>query len=250
MSDPVIEETAQQIAADGRAALVALLRPAFNRQAGSSSDVVTLDYRQLEQLIEDAADRADGVLWRRALAQVACYELGISLGQAAAHPAVQRAHELVGAPPYVAPAGTTPAAPTLAEPSSAAPTLAEPSAPASAPASSQLEPHALRLAAVHLDGIETVRAGDRDIELRLSADGLDVLKRSSGAAIGRLEWAEIQKIDLPRSRRGLRLRRRRVQELHVTTDRGQASFALPGLTDEQRQAHLEPMIERVGAARD
>ena len=86
-------------------------------------------------------------------------------------------------------------------------------------------------------------AGRRDIELRLSDAGLDVLKRSSGAAIGRLEWTEIEAIDLPAPRRGLR-GRRRFRELHVRTGRGQAQFELPGLTDEELNEHVQPMLDR------
>jgi hypothetical protein len=118
----------------------------------------------------------------------------------------------------------------------------EPAIPAPSPGSPLGEPQALRLAAIHVSGIETLRQGDRDIELRLSEAGLDVLKRSSGAAIGRLEWREIETIHVPPAKRG---RRRRGRRLHVSTGRGQAHFELPGLTDEELREHLEPALERL-----
>ena len=103
---------------------------------------------------------------------------------------------------------------------------------------------ALRLSAVHLGGIETLYQGDDDLELRLSEAGLDVLKRSNGAAIGRLEWSEIETVSLPAPKRGLR-NRRRSRELHVSTGRGQAQFELPGLTDDELHEHLEPTLARL-----
>ena len=48
---------------------------------------------------------------------------------------------------------------------------------------------ALRLSAVHVSGIESLRNGESDLELRFSDAGLDLLKASSGAAIGRLLWS-------------------------------------------------------------
>jgi hypothetical protein len=94
------EQTAEQIAARGREALIARLRPAFEEAAAAHSDVLQLGPEQIETMVQRAADRADGLQWRRALASVATEELGISLGEALSHPAVARAHELVGAPSY------------------------------------------------------------------------------------------------------------------------------------------------------
>jgi hypothetical protein len=51
-------------------------------------------------MVQRAADRADGLQWRRALASVATDELGIGLGEALGHPAVARAQAIVGAPSY------------------------------------------------------------------------------------------------------------------------------------------------------
>jgi hypothetical protein len=95
-----LERTAERIAGRGRDALVARLRPAFREAASQHSDVLDLTDEQLEEMVQRAADRADGLQWRRALASIATDELGISLGEALGHPAVARAQELVGAPSY------------------------------------------------------------------------------------------------------------------------------------------------------
>jgi hypothetical protein len=94
------EQTAEKIAGRGREALIARLRPAFEEAAAAHADVLELSPEQIEEMIQRAANRADGLQWRRALAAVATEELGISLGEALSHPDVVRAHELVGAPSY------------------------------------------------------------------------------------------------------------------------------------------------------
>ncbi|MGH2915714.1 MAG: hypothetical protein ACRDMX_12090, partial [Solirubrobacteraceae bacterium] len=114
-SDP--SELAQRIARLGRAELEARLRLALEREAALTGGA--LSPSQLDRLVAEAAVRADGALWRRALAQVASEELAIGLGEAIDAPAVLRAHELVAAPPYLAPAGGPAAAP-LAPPAPAA----------------------------------------------------------------------------------------------------------------------------------
>ncbi len=227
----------QRIADAGRRDVVARLRDALGRQAAAAG--LSLDPDELNRNAAEAVVHADGVLWRRALAGAAGAEFGIGLGQAVRHPAVLRAHEQVGAPPF--PGDAEAAAPV---------SNAEPPTAAEAPTTAETPPaetDALRVAAVHLGGIEALRAGERDLELRISSAGLDVLKRSSGAPIGRLEWAEIETVDLPRGRRGLRPGRR-VYELHVATGRGRASFQLPGVTEEQLRDHLEPMLARARGA--
>jgi hypothetical protein len=106
------EQVAQRIAERGRGALLERLRPAFEEAAATHSDLIELDSDELEQMVQRAADRADGLQWRRALASVATEELGIGLGDALGHPAVQRAQTILGAPSYeqslaeLAPPGT------------------------------------------------------------------------------------------------------------------------------------------------
>jgi hypothetical protein len=215
------DPSAERIADRGREALQGRLRRAFEHQLAVRPPSITLSDGQLEELVDAAAARADAVLWRRCLAGVAADTLGIGLAEAVSHPAVVRAHQLVGAPPY------------------------EKVEVAPAQAAVEIDPpkpgtRALRVAAVHLGGIESLRQGEADLELRFSAAGLDVLKASSGAGIGRLAWTEIENVSLPRARRGLRAGRRR--ELHVQTARGRATFELPGLSDRQLQEELEPLL--------
>ena len=95
-----LEHTARRIAEQGREALLERLRPAFKQAAAAHADVLKLDDERLEQMVQQAADRADGLQWRRALAAVATDQLGIGLGEALSHPAVARAHAIVGAPSY------------------------------------------------------------------------------------------------------------------------------------------------------
>jgi hypothetical protein len=95
-----------------------------------------------------------------------------------------------------------------------------------------------------MTGIESLRNGESDLELRFSEAGLDLLKASSGAAIGRLLWSEIHSIDVAGSRRVLRPGRR-MQELHVRAQSGRATFQLPGMTSEQVNQHLEPVLARL-----
>jgi hypothetical protein len=95
-----LEHTARRIAEQGRDALLARLRPAFEQAAATHGEGLDLDDEQLERMVQRAADRADGLQWRRALAQVATEQLGIGLGEALGHPAVARAQAIVGAPSY------------------------------------------------------------------------------------------------------------------------------------------------------
>jgi hypothetical protein len=215
--------TAERIAQRGRLELLARLRSAFEDQARQTTGTVRLDPDELQRLVAEAAGRAGGALWRRSLAEGAIAELGIDLATAVEHPEVLRAHELVGAPPYEPP-GTQAAEP-------------EPPGP-------DQERETLRIAAVHTAGIESLRAGEPDIELRFSDAGLDVLKRSTGAAIGRLDWSDIDSIELLPPRRGLRVSRRKMQKLRVETDRGRASFELHGVTEDQLADYLVPLLER------
>ena len=207
----------ERIAQQGREELRRRLRSAFDDQLALRPPSIALSDGQVDQLVDVAAGRAGGVLWRRCLAGVAADALGIALGEAVSHPQVVRAHQLAGAPPY--------------EEEDAAPARA-----------AEPETGALRVAAVHVSGIESLRRGESDLELRFSAAGLDVLKASSGAAIGRLTWSEIENVSFAKPRRGLRAGRH--QQIHVQTGRGRASFELPGLSDRQLAQDLEPLLAR------
>ena len=221
---------AERIVLQGRQELQARLRAAILRQVGSAPEPMTLEAAQLDRLVDGAAARAGGVLWRRCLAGAATTELGVDLAQAVWHPTVQRAHELAGAPPFE---------PVAVEPPV---TLAAPGAPEGD--LSESPPQALRLSAVHVSGIESLRNGESDLELRFSDSGLDLLKASSGAAIGRLLWSDIHSVEVANSRRGLRPGRR-VPELHVRAQSGRATFQLPGMSSDQVNQHLEPVLARL-----
>ena len=95
-----VETLAQQIAARGRDALVERLRVAYSDAAAVHADIVSLDDERIETLVQSAANRADGLQWRRALAGVAAEELDVTIPEALSHPAVARAQTLVGAPSY------------------------------------------------------------------------------------------------------------------------------------------------------
>jgi hypothetical protein len=232
------EQAAERIVLQGRQELQARLRAAILRRAGSAPQPITLEAARLDQLVDAATARAGGVLWRRCLAGAATSELGIDLADAVAHPTVQRAHELAGAPPYEHIGDEAPIAPV---------TPADAAADAEARAGG-VPFHALRLSAVHLGGIESLRNGESDLELRFSDAGLDLLKASNGAAIGRLPWSEIHGVEVASSRKGLRPGRR-VQELQVRAQSGRATFQLPGMTAEQVNEHLEPVLARLTDAR-
>ena len=77
-----LEHTAQRIADKGRDALLDRLRPAFAEATRAHAGLLDLDAEKVERMVQRAADRADGLQWRRALASVATDELGIGLGEA------------------------------------------------------------------------------------------------------------------------------------------------------------------------
>lgn len=261
-------DAAVRIVEAGRRRVLARLREALDHQAGTHPDLAGLDPATLDRLAEDAVDRAGSSLWRIALAEGAADEFGVGVSEALGHPAVAAAQQLVDAP--AAPVPPPPDAVPVA--TSQDPAFDEPEADGHVPdpAAHVPDPHAevdpdgapapdpyaesaadadepLRIPAVHTSGIETLKVGDKDLELRLSDAGLDVIKRSTGIAIGRLEWSEITGVEVEAAKRGLR-GRRRSQTLQVRTARGQATFELPGLGDEEVATHLQPMLDRLRAS--
>jgi hypothetical protein len=98
--DVDVETLARRIADRGQDALVRRLRTAYADAAAAHADLISLDDEQIEALVQSAAERSDGLQWRRALAEVAADELGVSTTEALTHPAVARAQALVGAPSY------------------------------------------------------------------------------------------------------------------------------------------------------
>jgi hypothetical protein len=267
-----LEHTARRIAEHGREALLARMRPAFEEAAAAHSDVLTLDEEQLEQMVQRAADGADGLQWRRALASVATEQLGIGLGEALNHPAVARAQAIVGAPSYeealnalgtprtepaeeqtatpeveaVSPPEPEPAAeepePVVEEelpPAAVAPAAAEPFEVAALRAE---QPTGLRLHAVHLGGIANLGRAERDLELHISDSGLDIVRGPDRAPLGRLPWAEITALETPDVGGRLRRRRQADAQLVVRSAQGSASFEIPGITTEELREQLAPLL--------
>jgi hypothetical protein len=306
-----LDETAARIAERGRDALVQRLRPAFREAAAAHADLLDLSDEQIEEMVQRAADRADGLQWRRALAWVATEDLHLSLGEALGHPAVARAHELLGVPSYEeslaalgagfavseTPAGSPPSeasegrppseASDGSPPSEASTTVVEPwereaagwerhpqAAPADEPQEdarteirsrdqeprlteqeTEPEPYEaddtrddihgyeeideLRIAAIHLGGIANLSEDEPEVELRLAEPGLDII-RINGEVLGRLEWEQIDVLEVPEGRR--RLRRSAPTHLVIRTARGDASFEVPGVGVEELRDHLAPIL--------
>jgi len=65
------------------------LRVAYSDAAAVHADIVSLDDERIETLVQSAANRADGLQWRRALAGVAAKELDVTIPEALSHPAVR-----------------------------------------------------------------------------------------------------------------------------------------------------------------
>ncbi|HET9073164.1 MAG TPA: hypothetical protein VFN48_01165, partial [Solirubrobacteraceae bacterium] len=100
MTPAEVEATAENLAARGRDELTARFREAYAKALGAHADLVSFDAERVEAMIQRSAAEADGLQWRRALAGVAARELDISLASALTHPAVVRAHQIIGAPSY------------------------------------------------------------------------------------------------------------------------------------------------------
>jgi hypothetical protein len=254
-----LDQTAQQIADRGREALIERLRPAFRDAAAQHADVLELNDEQLEQMVERAADRADGLQWRRALASVATEELGIGLGEALSHPAVERAQMIVGAPSYEeslaaltakrqaeADAAAEPDEPEGLDEEEEAdepePLDEEPEADEPEPLD---EPGSIRVAVIHLGGVANLEPGEGDIELRLSEVGLDIV-RGTDETLGRLTWEDIHELTVPAPRGLIRRRRDARAHLVIRTENGDASFEVLAVAADEVRDQLAPLIERHG----
>jgi hypothetical protein len=235
------EELAQRLLVRGRERLLARLRPAFEQAAAPHGDDLVLDPETLEAMVQGAAARADGALWRRSLAAAAREELGLDLGEALIHPAVERAQELAGAPPYdrTAVADDARSADRPGEILAALDRVARDAA--GDEPDSELTPQAIRLPAVHLGGIGNLARGEASLELRLSDSGLDIVRTETSTTLGRLQWSEVLAIETPRPR-GRRRRRTRAQLL-VRTARGEAHFEIPGITEAELRGYVDPLFE-------
>jgi hypothetical protein len=216
--DPAVVE---RIAARARGIARERLRRALDARAtpGAARQTDQLDEELLDRIADEEAERADGPLLRVSVAEAASEELGLAGAQALAHPAAARARELLREATLQASARAD----------------ARPQSTATQPA--------LLVEAVHVFGIETVPPGDADIELRLADAGIDVRRPSTQSTIGRLRWDEVRTVAVQRPRRGSSGVRRSAQ-LIAGTDRGEVTFELLGLSDEEITDHLEPLIAR------
>jgi hypothetical protein len=170
------EQLSQLIAAQGREALMERLRAAYTEAAAAHADIVSLDEHRIEALVQNAADNADGLQWRRALAGVASKELGVSVAEALSHPAVIRAQTELGAPSYeqsLTELITSPVPPPL-------PAVPEPVASQAAPAVSVDEP-------AHSDARAPVDEADDDAA---AAPHEAVAPSAPAAPVDAQEWED------------------------------------------------------------
>ena len=86
-----LERSASVIAERGREALITRLRDAYRDATAAHADILHVDEDRIEAMVQQAAQRADGLQWRRALASAGALELDIPIAQALTHPTVQRA---------------------------------------------------------------------------------------------------------------------------------------------------------------
>ena len=223
-ADPVaIERTA----ARARRLIRERLRAVLDRRTAATEAPQPrseLDPELLDRIAAEEAERADGPLLDVAVVHAVSEELGIEIEDALEHPAVDRVRELL-------------------RPLDEAGRASVPSDADDGPRPRPPVERALLLDAVHVFGIETLEPGDRDIELRLSDVGIDVRKPSTAETIGRLRWNEVRTMAVQRPRRGLPGRRRPAL-LVAGTDRGEVTFELPGVSEDEIVEHLEPLIAR------
>lgn len=94
------QDPVSAIASRGRELLLEHVRDAYAEAARAEADIIDFDPPRLEELARQAAARADGVQWRRALAEAAAEHFQITVTDALARPEVIEAQHLVGAPSY------------------------------------------------------------------------------------------------------------------------------------------------------
>jgi hypothetical protein len=105
----------------------------------------------------------------------------------------------------------------------------------------------LQVLAYHLGGVANLPTGRDGLDLRLSESGLDILQRE-GEIIGRLHWEEIDALEVVAVRGRLRRQARTLSRIVVRTKHGDASFEIPGLSSEDLEARVEPLVSRYASA--
>lgn len=236
-----LEQTAREIAERGREALLERLRAAFRDAADAHAAALKLDRSELERMVQRASDRADGLQWRRALAAVAAERFGIGLGEALSHPAVVRAHAILGAPSYeegLARLGPLPVAPPAFAASDDQEETRDGEADGSEPEASSIQ-----VTGTHLGGIAALASPEPGVELWFSDDGLDII-RPTKEPLGRLTWAELRALEVLAAGGRFSRRRRPHAYLVVRGEEGDASFEIPGITPDELRVQLGPVLER------
>lgn len=190
------------------------------------------DPRRIDELTEDAIGGADPLQWRRAMMRAATDEFQIGVMEASRHPAVNRALELVGVSANV-----------VVEPDSSGPRAPAPAREAvegPMPAPADLDTgDRVQFTAIHVDGVIDL-PGSKPIELRLSQDGLDII-RSGGVVFGRLSWSEIDELSVVPDR-SRRLRRSGRTVLVLRTREGEATFEVPDYSPSELSERVEPLL--------
>jgi hypothetical protein len=255
-----VDDPAQRIAEKGREALVERLREAFEEAAAAHADVLELDEQKLEDMVARAADRADGLQWRRALATVAVDELGIGLGEALGHPAVAEAHRLVGAPSYedglaAVAEGRAPEPGTGTRYDEAEHDAAEEAdvtageaagATAGGATAGDAEDLQIRIVAVHLDGPPELK-GEAEVSLLFSETGLDVARGLSGTRLVHYDWSELNRIESQPGKRSVLRRRPVYPRVIIGATEGEARFEVEGIDAEWLEQRLAPAVARLAA---
>lgn len=226
-SSTIDPDTIERIAARARHIVRDRLRAVLDGPTAAGPPSPDLDSEQRDRIADEEAQRAIadpgravGALLQVAVIHAVSEELGIEIEDALEHPAVGLTRA------QLRPDG-----------------VVTPDDRAGAPRARTPRQRALLLDAVHVFGIETLEPGDPDIELRLADAGIDVRKPSTDEVIGRLRWNEVRSVAVQRPRRGLPGRRR--PALFVAgTDRGEVTFELPGVSDDEIIEHLDPLIAR------
>jgi hypothetical protein len=253
-----VDDTVQRIAEKGRAVLVARLGEAFEEAAATHADVLDLDEGQLEAMVERAAERADGLQWRRALAVAAAEELGIGLGEALAHPAVAEAQRLIGAPSYedglaAIAAGRAPERPEppagrqTSEGGAKANGAGAPATGHDAPAGGpDGEPVSIdiRIPARHVDGIAQLD-GEPEVTLAFSEEGLEIIRGLSGARLVFYPWSELHGIQVRAGRRAVLRRRSVYPRVSVAAGGEEARFEVEGVDADWLEERLAPAVARL-----
>ena len=248
------QDSARRIAEKGRETLLARLREAFEEAAAAHAEMLELDEAKLEAMVARAAERADGLQWRRALAAAATEELGIGLGEALGHPAVAEAQRLVGAPSYEeglaaiadgkAPEPGRPReggdAESEARGGPRAQDGAETEASGADGGAGGAEPVDARILATYLGGLARL-AGAEEVTLAFSQDGLEIVRGQGGDTLARYGWSELRSLQV---RRRL-LRRSASPRLSIVVGGEEARFEVAGVDGEWLERRLAAAQARI-----